>query len=173
MDPPDLRIVAEGLLLEPLTAAHADTMFELLSDPLIYRHLDHGPPPSLDHLRAVYAALQTRLSPDGRQAWLNWIVCPDGGAPVGVVQATVIASDTAWIAYELASRYWGRGYASAATAAMLEYLQRDWGIARFLATVEVDNARSIRLLRRLSFRAATPQEAEPHRLSATERLFIR
>src|SRR5688572_6309467 len=149
MDPPDLRITAEGLVLEPLTEAHADTMFELLSDPLIYRHLDHGPPPSLDHLRAVYARLQTRLSPDGRQAWLNWIVWPVGGEPVGVVQATVTAPDTAWVAYELASRYWGRGHARAATAAMLEHLQRDWGIERFLATVEVNNTRSIHLLQRL------------------------
>ena len=42
---------AAGLLLEPLTVAHAGEMFTLLSDPELYRHLDHGPPPSLQHLR--------------------------------------------------------------------------------------------------------------------------
>ena len=168
----ELRIATADLVLEPLTVAHADAMFELLSDPLIYHHLDHGPPPSLEHLRGVYARLQTRLSPDGRQAWLNWIVRLAGGEPVGCVQATVIAPDTTWIAYQLASRHWGRGYARAATEAMLSHLRRDWGVLRFLAVAESANMRSIHLLDRLGFRTATAAEAAPHSLSATERLFV-
>ena len=66
--------------LEPLRRAHAPAMFPLLQDPTIYTHLDHGPPPSLEHLEGVYTRLEARRSPDGREQWLNWIVFPAADA---------------------------------------------------------------------------------------------
>jgi len=167
------KLCSADLDLEPLTVAHADDMFALLSDPALYDHLDHGPPPSVAHLRGVYAKLERRASPDGREQWLNWIVRPAGAAPVGYVQATVFAPATAWVAYVVASRYWGRGYAHAAAAAMIDHLAADYGVTRLLATVEVANLRSLRLLARLGFRAATAEEARCHDLTATERHFVR
>ena len=58
-------ITVAKLVLEPLTVADADTMFGVLSDPQIYRYLDYGPPPSVEHLREVYTKLESRKSPDG------------------------------------------------------------------------------------------------------------
>ena len=164
-------LVTAGLTLEPLVAGHAEAMFEVLSDPELYRYLEHGPPASLDHLRGVYEQLEARVSPDGSQLWLNWVVRPQGGAPVGFVQATVSGAD-AWIAYVLAAACWGRGYAFQATRAVMDHLSATCGVLRFLATVEAENERSVRLLRRLGFRAATEAEAREHGLSATERLFV-
>ena len=166
-------ITAAELVLEPLTVAGADTMFEVLSDPQIYRYLDYGPPPSVEHLRDVYAKLERRTSPDGSQLWLNWVVRRLGAKPIGYVQATVSAPGTAWVAYVLSSEYWGRGYARMATHAMIEHLASAYGTTRYLATVEALNRRSIGLLERLSFRPATLHEAQDHDLSATERLFVR
>ena len=54
----------------------------------------------------------------------------------------------------------------------MEHLRATCGVIRFLATVEADNERSVRLLQRLGFRAATEAEAREHELSATERLFV-
>jgi RimJ/RimL family protein N-acetyltransferase len=45
-------------------------------------------------------------------------------------------------------------------------------VTRFLAVAEAGNERSIRLLRRLGFRAATEAEVLERGLSATERLFV-
>ncbi len=166
-------IAAAELVLEPLTAADADTMFGVLSDPQIYRYLDYGPPPSVDYLRDVYTRLEGRKSPDGTQLWLNWVVRRRGVGPMGYVQATVLPSGIAWIAYALSSKHWGRGYARMATHAMIEHLADAYGAARYLASVEAENRRSIGLLQRLSFRFATREEAQHHDLSATERLFVR
>ncbi len=161
------------LVLEPLTVAHAESMYPLLSEPELYRHLDYGPPPSVEHVRGVYAQLERRASPDGSETWLNWIVCLGSRNPIGFVQATVVSPHTSWVAYLLGSAYWGRGHAQAATSAMLEHLSTKFGAAEFLATVEIANTRSIALLERLSFRQATTEEAAPHELSGTELLFKR
>lgn len=166
-------ITTSQLVLEPLAAAHAEVMFDLLSEPQLYRYLDYPPPPSVEHLRNVYARLEARQSPDGDEIWLNWVVLAFGRQPVGTVQATVVSPGDAWIAYMLSSQYWGRGYAHMATRAMLAHLAEAYGVGRYLATVEVENLRSVRLLERLAFRPATPNEADGHGLTATERLFVR
>lgn len=165
-------LVAGDLRLEPLTVAHADEMFDVLADPRIYRYLDDGPPPSREHLQAVYTRLEARFSPDGTQRWLNWIVRASSGAPLGVVQATLVAPRTAWVAYVLASRYWGQGHARSATRAMIDHLVARHGIAECLATVEDENARSIALLEALGFRPAKAVERAEHDLTATERLCV-
>ena len=166
-------LAASDLVLEPLTVAHAPEMFEVLCDPLTYRYLDHPPPPSVEHLRAVYTQLETRKSPDGRQLWLNWVVRVPGQPPMGYVQATVMSRGRAWVAYLLASKHWGRGHAHTAMLAMLDDLSRTCGVTHYMATVEAENQRSIRLLQRLGFHAATAQEAAGHELTASERLFLR
>ncbi len=161
------------LLLEPLRRAHAPAMFPLLQDPSIYTYLDHGPPPSLEHLEGVYTRLEARRSPDGREQWLNWIVFAAGepAPPLGVVQATVLAGGRAWVAYELAAAHRGRGHAREAVQAMLAELAASFGVQRFMATVEVDNERSVHLLRKLGFQESAPEGITT--LTPTERLYLR
>jgi [ribosomal protein S5]-alanine N-acetyltransferase len=164
-------LATDGLLLEPLTVAHAEEMFAVLSEPELYRYLDYPPPPSLDHLRNVYAQVEGRRSPDGTQLWLNWVVRPLGQAAVGYVQLTV-ASHSAWVGFVFSRKHWGRGFATRATRAVLEHASPTYGVASFLATVEAHNERSIGLLGRLGFHEAEQHERERHRLSATELLFV-
>ena len=165
-------IATSGLVLEPLVVAHAEAMFELLDDAEIYSYLDYPPPPSVDHLRDVYAKLEARASPDGSEIWLNWVVRPPHHPPVGYVQAT-ISGRTAFVAYILGRKHWGHGYAQESMQAMLEHLASVYGVDRYLATVEADNRRSIRLLERLGFHLATADDLEGHSLSSTERMFVK
>jgi ribosomal-protein-alanine N-acetyltransferase len=169
-----MRALAAGnLVLEPLEATHAGAMFEVLTEPALYRHLDYPPPPTVEHLAGVYARLEERKSPDGSEHWLNWVVSPLGQAPVGYVQATVMPSGIAWIGYVFSKQHWGKGYATHAVQAMVEHLPLEYGVSRFLASVEAENVPSIRLLARIGFRIATNMELQGHDLSPTERLFIR
>lgn len=166
-------LAAGELVLEPLVAGHAEAMFELLCEPGLYRYLDHAPPPSVEHLRGVYAGVEKRVSPDGSQVWLNWVVRRPGEAPLGYVQATLLLNHTAWVGYVFSARHGGRGHATQAGRAMLEHVASDYGVSRFLASVEAENLRSIRLLERLGFREAVGEELAGHELSPSERLFFR
>lgn len=167
------KIVTPTLTLEPLLASHAEAMFEVLSDQAIYQYLDYPPPASAEDLRNVYARLEARRSPDGSESWLNWVIRPRDQSLVGYVQATVAPNRSAFVAYILASKYWGRGYALRAMQAMLEHLASTYNVDQYLATVEVGNRRSIRLLERLGFHLTATQDLHSHQLSATERMFVR
>ena len=69
-----MHVIGTGsLTLEPQTAAHAEEMFAVLSDPAIYEH-ENEPPLSLEWLRARFAKLESRRSADGQQQWLNWVI---------------------------------------------------------------------------------------------------
>ena len=111
-------IEAPAFTLEPQTVAHADEMFEVLGDPAIYEY-ENEPPQSLEWLRERFAKLETRLSADGTEHWLNWVIRLPTGELAGYVQATVRPGGRAEIAYVLSSRYWGCGLARRAVEAMI------------------------------------------------------
>jgi RimJ/RimL family protein N-acetyltransferase len=168
-----ITLTTARLRLEPLTAAHAEAMFGVLGDPAVWRYLDGEAPADVATLRGQYERQQRGRSADGREVWLNWIVFAAAPQPLGYVQATVLDDGCAWVAYALASAHWGRGYAREAMHAMLAHLEQAHRVRSLLATVERDNAASIRLLETLGFTPASASAAAPHGLSDTERLYCR
>jgi [ribosomal protein S5]-alanine N-acetyltransferase len=155
------------LVLAPQLAAHAEAMFEVLSDPLIYE-FENAPPRSLDWLRERFVKLETRRSGDGLEHWLNWVVCERGGGPIGYVQATVQADGRAYVAYELGSAHWGRGLGREAVAAMIEELAARYGVHTVQAIFKRANFRSRRLLEALGFAAPSAQALQHFALDADE-----
>lgn len=165
-------IAAPALRLEPLTAGHAREMFEVLSDPAIYE-FENEPPASEEALARRYAMLERRASPDGREAWLNWVIRLPGGEPAGYVQATVLPSGAACVAYELASRHWRRGIGSAAVAAMLDELRDRHRVRLFVAVFKARNHRSAGLLRKLGFEPASAAQCAAFGAEADERIMVK
>ena len=147
-------IVTSGLSLEPQTAAHAEEMFVVLSDPAIYEY-ENRPPPSLEWLRERFARLESRSSADGSEQWLNWVIRLPTSELVGYVQATVKQNGQAAIAYELSSAYWGRGLARRAVQAMMTELADHYRAHTLTAVLKRENRRSLQLLERLGFSLAS------------------
>jgi RimJ/RimL family protein N-acetyltransferase len=170
---PAMRVIVAGdLTLEPQREVHADQMFVVLSDPAIYQY-ENAPPPSRQWLRERFRRLESRTSADGSEIWLNWVIRTRSNALCGFVQATVRAGGVALVAYELASAYWGRGIARTAVAAMIEELVEVYGVRRLYAIAVRRNERSMRLLRRLGFAEATPEEYVQCPVDADEVLMAR
>lgn len=166
------RITARGCILEPQTRDHAAEMFQVLSDPAIYE-FENSAPESEEWLIERYSRLESRASSDGREKWLNWVVQLPGGPLAGYVQATVLPSAVALIAYELNSGYWRQGIGSDAVAAMLEELRVYYRVHRYVAVLKSSNFRSLRLLRRLRFDLADEQEAAVYRDESDELVMVR
>jgi len=150
-----MRALAATLCtLEPQVAAHATEMFAVLSDPSIYE-FENAPPESAAWLFERFTKLETRTSADGSELWLNWVVRLPCGALAGYTQATVLPTGVAFIACELASRYWRRGLGSCAVAAMIDELAGTYGVHTALAVLKARNFRSLAWLRHLGFCAGT------------------
>src|SRR6185436_8268343 len=160
-----MRVIETSqLTLEPQTAAHADEMFRVLSDPVIYQH-EGEPPSSVEELHERFARLESRRSPDGRHRWLNWVIRLPGTGLIGFVQATVHPDGVADIAYQLGSAWWGRGLARQAVELMIGELVTRYGVHRLFAVLKRENQRSLRLLQRLDFTPASSGPAiEPDEL---------
>ena len=165
-------VEGQGLRLEPQVAAHAEEMFRVLGDPVIYA-FENAPPPSVEWLRWRFERLQTRCSPDGQEQWLNWVIRLPGGALIGYVQATVLADGQATIGYELASAHWGRGLGRRAVQAMIGELAAQHGVRQLAAVLKRANERSLRLLLHLGFTRALPELHAAHEVAADEWLMLR
>jgi len=127
-------------------------MFDALRDPQIYSFIPENPPLSTAALRQRYRMLQRGISADGSELWLNWVIrIVSSDRCVGCVQATVHAGRTADFAYVLASAFWGRGIASEACVAAVDFLETEVALRSLYATVSAENHRSLRLLARLGF----------------------
>jgi RimJ/RimL family protein N-acetyltransferase len=170
--PPMRALATAALTLEPQGVEHAEAMARVLADPALYAH-EGEPPPSLQWLRERYAKLESRRSPDGRDAWLNWVLRPPGGEPIGYVQATVSPAGHAAVAYVLGSAHWGRGLAAQAVQAMLDELAARWRVRTFHAVLKAGNARSRRLLERLGFVPAPPALRARHAVADDELMMVR
>ena len=162
-------IERERFTLEPQMESHAEEMFAVLSDPAIYAY-ENEPPPSVEWLRARFAKLEARQSPDGQQQWLNWVIRLPTNALIGFVQATVQPNGRASIAYVLTSAYWDRGLASQAVRAMICELAERYQVRKFSAVFKRGNHRSMRLLERLGFSHASSEEHAEFRVEPGELL---
>lgn len=165
-------VAATVCVLEPLLVAHASEMFEVLSDPAIYE-FENEPPASVEALRDRYRRLEARRSADGREVWLNWALRLPTGPLAGYVQATVLQDGSAYIAYELSSRYWRRGIGSSAVGAMLAELRSRYAVSLAVAVLKAQNHRSRGLLEKLGFQRASPEDEARWRDSDDELAFTK
>jgi RimJ/RimL family protein N-acetyltransferase len=168
-----MRVIEVGSLrLEPQTAQHAAEMFAVLADPAIYEY-ENEPPASVEWLRERFSRLETRTSSDGRERWLNWVIRIPSSELIGYVQATIYPGGRANIAYVLSSAYWGQGYARQATEAMIAELAGHYGVRDICAVLKDRNVRSVRMLERLGFAPAPPEQDDPQEIEPDEVLFCR
>lgn len=165
-------LAAEGIILEPQTAEHAEAMFTVLSDPALYEY-ENKPPASLEWLHIRFSKLESRCSPDGSEAWLNWVIRLPSFGLIGYVQATVRSDGHAYIAYIVSSRFWGKGFARRAVEAMIADLAESYDVHTLWAVFKEENFRSQRLLERLGFYPVPPDLYAEHSVEPNELLFNR
>jgi [ribosomal protein S5]-alanine N-acetyltransferase len=157
--------------IEERRVAHATELFEVLRDQRLYEFLDEDPPASVHELELKLARSESRLSPDGKEHWLNWVVRAESGAIAGYVQATVEETKETNVAYVFSPTYQGQGIASAAVRKMLEIVASQYGPSRFFIITEAQNQRSLRLAHRLGFSPA-PQDVSARRHVGTSELLF-
>ena len=78
---------------------------------------------------------------------MTWLLMPDGSRNVGHIPGILDVELT----YALGKEHWGRGYATEAGKAMIDYGFSQLGIDRIINAISPDNFRSRNLMLRLGF----------------------
>ena len=150
-----ILMLSKNLHFEPLTAAHADNLFAILTTPSVLAFIDPtGSRPTLEELRAEYTArARGPIEPIPTEKWFNMAIrlkAPSSEV-IGRLEATSYGE---WgeVAYLLGEAWWGRGLAFEAMRWWHDYLAAVVPGGQWWATVHPDNQRSIRLLTRLGYK---------------------
>ena len=140
------------LRFEPLQPRHARLLFAALADATIYRYIPDEPHATVDSLARRYALLESGAPAASGEVWLNWAVQRiDDDAYIGTLQATVVCGARAYIGYMLAPPAWGHGFATEACRWLVGTLAQRFAVREILASVDVRNLRSARVLERAGF----------------------
>jgi RimJ/RimL family protein N-acetyltransferase len=147
---------SKTLYFEPLTDAHADELFSILTTPPVLAFIDpNGKPPTIEELRAEYAARSHGpvVLATPTEQWFNMAIrlkTPPSPA-IGRLEATAYGE---WgeLAYVLGEAWWGKGLAFEAMLWWHDYLAAAAPRTAWWATVHPMNQRSIRLLKRLGYK---------------------
>lgn len=155
---PERILETPRLLLEPLVPAHASVIYEQLLDKRLYQFIPQDPPTSLQVLETRYLALSSRLSPDGQEAWLNWVLrFRDSSVYVGTLEATVNANRTAALAYMIFPLFWRQSYAKEGCERIINHLFQDYGVSVVTVDIDTRNIASISLVEALGMKRVSKQ----------------
>lgn len=153
------------LNLTPMTVSDAEEMTDTLSDSDLYIHIG-GTPPTFEELRTRYQRQSTGHSPDGSQAWLNWIIrAAESAETVGYVQATVkqtgkaLEAECAWV---IGAQHQGQGIATEAASGMLMWLTAH-EVASVSCAISPNNRASEKVANNLGF-SVTDKESDGERI---------
>lgn len=137
--------------LEILDEAHAEEMFTILRNPMLYKYMD-GIPATEEVLREQYRRKSQNW--DGRPiSWHNWILRETQTShAIGYIQATLDHSKRhAELAWALDRQWSQKGYASEATRRIIDELTKTGHVDLFTCTIDERNTPSKHLARSLGF----------------------
>jgi [ribosomal protein S5]-alanine N-acetyltransferase len=144
---PDI-LETERLMLRPLRESDLDALVAIYSDPHTMRFLG-GPRTREDtctglgwmiaaHRGQGFGLWATTLRADGRLI-----------GRCGILVQDVEGATEHEIAYLLGSRWWGRGYATEAAAAIRDHARAELGFRRVISLIDPDNEASKAVARRI------------------------
>jgi ribosomal-protein-alanine N-acetyltransferase len=139
-------ITTERLLIRPLTVADLVAMHAVFSDPLVMHYIPGGAC-DLDGSRTRLDSIRHHEA-HGFSKWA--VVDGAGGAVIGDCGLKFLeGGQDIELGFHFARRYWGRGYATEAAQACLEWGLGELGRERIVAIVDPANAASVRVLEKI------------------------
>jgi RimJ/RimL family protein N-acetyltransferase len=156
-----LRTARQTLRL--LVPDDAPTMFALDADPEVMRYLPASPHATVEDVRQSLVAYQDVYRADG---FARWAAIEDAtGEMIGWCGLRRQPDGEVDLGYRYRRSAWGRGLASEAARACVDYGFRVLDLPRIVAHVEAANPASIRVLEKLGLRFVRNELAEGRELS--------
>ncbi|RKP51438.1 N-acetyltransferase [Cohnella endophytica] len=144
-------ITTDRLAIRTLDMRDRDVFFEYRSMPEVSKYQSWRPK-EINEVEKFIAANRA-VVPNTGGSWLQLAVCLKNGQLVGDIGVHFVDDDyQIEIGYTLSPEFQGKGYASEAVRAVIDYLFTGLRKHRITGSVDPDNAKSIKLLENLGFR---------------------
>ncbi|MCC2545425.1 GNAT family N-acetyltransferase [Hymenobacter sp. BT175] len=146
----------ERLLLRELLPTDAPGMFELDSDPEVHRYLGNQPVTTIEQSEALIAFVRQQYIDNGMGRWA--VVEKQTGEFIGWAGLKLVEGPTNGrtgypdLGYRFIRRAWGRGYATEAARASLQYGFDVLRLPAIYAIADVQNQGSNHVLRKVGLR---------------------
>jgi len=147
----ELPMETSSLRLREFRHEDFEAVCRYVTDPRVSRYLFHAPA-GLDEARNYLSNVIRYQSERPRAIWELAIDERRSGRHVGACNLTITAPGEGDIGYMLHSDTWGRGYASEVACALRDAAFRDLALERVIATVDVRNVASMRVLEKAGLR---------------------
>jgi len=150
--PPFVPLSTPRLDLVALTLAHASAVFAYASDPEISRLVDWSRHETVADSRRFVARSMVGYAQGGHYEW--GLIRRQDGAFIGTCGLGEIDTTrgVGTLGYVLAKPYWGRGYATEAAAAVLQFGFAHLGLRLIEANAFPENVASLRVMAKLGLR---------------------
>jgi [ribosomal protein S5]-alanine N-acetyltransferase len=148
-----VEIETARLRLRPFTRADRDAIHAIYADPEVMRHVGHGAHRTPADTDAALQAFRRMLQSRG-MSFLAVIERASGRliGDAGLYPVEGAEGDVE-LGYTLARDAWGRGYATEAALALVDYARTALGATRVVATVDPANTGSRRVLEKVGMSA--------------------
>lgn len=148
-----MQLFAPPLLLRDFTAADGPAILAYQRDPRYLRYYPWTERTAADARRLLQLFLDWQTEQPRRRFQLAIVLAAEGRL-IGScgLRRNPQEDRTADLGYELNPDYWGRGYATAAARALVNFGFRELELQRIASWCIADNAASARVLARLGFR---------------------
>ena len=158
------RLTVRPIALEDLEARHA-----YASDLENTRYMMFLPNEDIAETEAFIRKAMAEQEKDA-PAYYECVALRDGVQVGGVCLYFLDRRDEAEIGWIFDKRYWGNGYALEAARAVMDWGRARWGIRRFIAQCDAENAASYRLMEKLGMRRVSCLPGRKNRSSDEERM---
>ena len=156
------RVTTERLGFRPPEPADDDALFGLMNDFGIVRYLTSVPWPYTRPDADTYIE-RARTGRAEKKGLYYLILDRMTKEPLGTIDLRFDPEETAHFGYWLATHVWGRGYASEALAALLDFGFGSLGLRRIWGAAMPDNPASIRVMEKCGLaRAGTMRVKRPN-----------
>jgi RimJ/RimL family protein N-acetyltransferase len=141
-------IHTERLILRRCRLSDAQAAFERCNLPEVALYQDWEMPYTLERAERRMSELEAMDGPTDDKGWSLTVV--DAVDPTQILGSLYVGitwgGRSALLGYTFHPDYWGRGYATEATEAMIRYLFDEFGVTRIESSAHPDNPASLRVM---------------------------
>ena len=144
-----IPIRTKRLLIRPFRSDDLAGFSARRNDPDVAKYQNWELPYSMEQAEKAVGELVAMEGPKNDEWWMAIVADPDTDEALGDLAVHLSwESRTAEVGYTFAKEQWGRGYATEALAALVEYLFDDLGVTRVFGMLHPDNPASAMVLER-------------------------